>query len=329
MDVLRSGKYSDFKVIIPNKTYKLHKSYLCKCEYFATFFESSIPEAEKNEISLEYDDHIFDMFLEYVYSDSKEISITHLHELVSMANYFRFNDLYNRCILSINNVTPEGFADLLIAHVDIVNSMGNVAFACKCNQAFEVILERLNLILDLELLKKIVMCLEGISITPIVKAISTHKHQVELWDHIKDMNFSINRDEYRKLADYNSSMLSLPCVSRCIEAMLQSLSISPRGDIFSKGKSVSVVTDLEFVTNDMDKLSFNKCVKIGEALLFFTVNPYGFIEITTMLASNVGYYVHEANSDTYTFSGSNKFRINPYPNKEGEKHYKLSIIQYK
>ena len=313
MEILRSGKHSDFKVILPNKTYKLHKSYLCKCEYFDTFFESSIPDAQKNEISLEYDDCIFDIFLEYVYSDTKPVSITHLHSLVSMASYFRFNDLYNRCILSINNITSEGFADLLISHIDIVNSMENVAFARKCNQASELILEKLNLIFNLDLLKKIVTCLEGISIASIVKAISGHKHQVELWDHIKDMNFSVNRDEYKKLVEYNPSLLSLPCVSKCMETMLQSL-------------SMSVVADLEFDTNDMDKLSLNKHVKIGEALLFFIVNPYGFIEITLLLASNSGYYLHEVNSDTYTFSVSNKFRINPYSNGKGNKHYKLSII---
>jgi len=315
MDILRSGKYSDFTVILPNKTYKLHKSHLSKCEYFATFFESSLPEANRNELKLEYDDIAFDIFLEYVYDTTKDISSEHLHVLISMASYFRFNELYDKCILSINDITPEGFVDLLIAHVDIVSNMKSTSFTCKRNQAYKLILEKFEIIYDLRLLKRILSSLECTPLYSIIKIISNHKHKVELWEHIKDLNFLINRDEYKKIVKNFPDLLSLPCVTKCVEFSLGWLSLG------------HVTDSLDFSSDDIDDIIFNRIVRLGNRLpVVLTINENGFMVIENLYLC-AQYIIVDIDSGGYIWVDTNKLRINLYPyvgNKS--RRYRLIVL---
>lgn len=297
MEILTSGKYSDFKVILSDKTYNLHKAYLSKCEYFSTYFESNM---YKDNIEFGYSSKSFDIFLEYLYDDNKELSLEYLHSLLEMASYFRFQSLHDRCVASMDKVTPEGFTELLTIHPDFVNNMKDISFANKCNQAPEAILSKFGNICDLPTLKKILTCLEGTSIYPIIKAVHGHKYEPELLEHIDNITFSITAEDYDKLTEEFPSLLSLSCVVKSVKSLISN--------------SGSKVLSCFMINPDyIDDLKFNQIIDLGQTLMTITLDNYGFIcfDAFSFLGSNLSYIAVEETGICIS-SQNNKFRFNPY-----------------
>lgn len=117
MDILRKGKLTDFEIILPLKTYKVHKSFFCRCEFFSSLFSSSNLESISNTIKLDYEPDLFNEFINAIYDiNSLQLNSENIVDLLKLSMYFQYEDLILTCVGRADLMNSHEFVDIMIMY---------------------------------------------------------------------------------------------------------------------------------------------------------------------------------------------------------------------
>ena len=220
---------SDFEIILPDKSYKLHKVILNRCGYFRSLFSTTTKESLLNSVKFEYNSNVFDVFIDCIYSSPSDVDwdIKITGELFDLAIYFQHSALIKECIDSITsgNIDSYLFLDIIIKYEHIVPKLWKVIssdakvisndnvtisedkFIDCCTRAKDVIFERVGTIPDTKLLTSIIQALNNIDFDYVIELITNwmDSHKVEssslrdLADSICFGDFSISTDIFENV----------------------------------------------------------------------------------------------------------------------------------
>jgi len=203
MDLLNFEAFSDFTIVLPDKTYKVHKVVLNRCDYFSSLFSNNNKEVTESQVKFDYDSKLFDIFISCIYSGVDQVDwepeIT--NDLLELALYFQYLPLIDNCIEVITkaNESNEIFINAIIAHPFIVSKISSSTFNKLCSMNIDHIKSQARFIPDIDLLLKIINALEDTVFDNIADIISSWLEANKVDDiedvitsHIQDNTYHFN-----------------------------------------------------------------------------------------------------------------------------------------
>jgi len=233
MDLIGCDQFSDFTIVLPDKTYKVHKLILNRCDYFRALFSYTNKEVTTSEVKFDYDSKLFDLFISSVYSGKEAIEINPeiVMNLLDLALYFQYPSLIDNCIDVIGKVGTNNnlFVNAIMAHPFISEKMQPHIFRYNCSMCLDTIIQEAARIPNWDLLVDITTHLEDTSITNIIKIVTSwlSNHEVDntKWD-IEDIlynhEYSIDYYTLDSKLKYDPKLLFL--VGRALQVSLQFMS---------------------------------------------------------------------------------------------------------
>lgn len=254
MDLLNNSDLSDFTIILPGKTYKLHKLFLARCDYFSALFRTTSKESINNTVTFDqFTPEIFDIFLHILYGITTEITNNTdiIKLLLDLSIYLNFNQLTNSLLPHILK-NQELFLFALIKYPEIIdtsNSYHPIAYSFST-----YILEHLNDIDSVNTIEKISKFFIHHRLDTIVIAVDKwyQEHGDEtIWKVMNQYYYYISGDIIDTIVAYDDQLLSNPVVYDSIRQGCISPSLLASKDKF-------------FIFSDHDKVSMKAVSAIGE-----------------------------------------------------------------
>jgi len=124
LDLLDSGNYSDFTIIVGEANIKAHKCILAQqSEYFRAMFECGMKEATNSEMVVkDFSSAVVSTALRFLYTGCMHKSFNHCRavELLPLADMYQLSNLEEVCIKEIKkDVTPGNVSTILSLAVDL------------------------------------------------------------------------------------------------------------------------------------------------------------------------------------------------------------------
>lgn len=227
MDILYNGKFTDFEIILPNKVYKVHKAFLCRCDYFSSLFSSANTESLSNSIKLTYEEDLFDNFIELVYSISSPISISKVASILELSIYFQYKELENEMCLSLDKVNNDEFVRIITNYPQCIDKIKE--FNKKCISCKSLILDIIPDIRDINVLSKLLTAIQYTQLSSVIIACDKwidNGGNNNIWEVVSKLSFSFDTDTYNIIANYKPTLLSCTSLIHCWSYLTKAFSNS-------------------------------------------------------------------------------------------------------
>uniref|UniRef100_A0A0A9ZD56 Speckle-type POZ protein-like protein n=1 Tax=Lygus hesperus TaxID=30085 RepID=A0A0A9ZD56_LYGHE len=121
-NMMKNKEYTDFTIIVENKRFEVHRMFLAlRSPYFAAMFTTPMKESiEKEAIEKDVDKEVFELLLEYIYTDDVKTIDDHAEKLIICADRYELNDLIELCEQSLLKTLNVSNAARYLVCVDMV-----------------------------------------------------------------------------------------------------------------------------------------------------------------------------------------------------------------
>jgi len=312
MDLLNNIDLSDFNVILPDKTYKLHKIFLSRCGYFKALFRTGSKESISNTVIFDqFTSAAFDIFLHVLYGITNEIpnDTNIIKSLTDLSLYLDYNQLTNLCVPHILK-NKELFLFALIKYPEIINNSNG--FYPSTYNFSDYILEHLTDIDDIGTLKMVCILftfhrLDDIIITA-DKWYQKYKDE-RIWEVISEYYYYISQDIISRIASYNSEFLSKFVVYNNIKRGCITPSLLASKDKFSIINNGSDITIRGITSKGDNKIhvignrKFEWDTHFGLVIItFINIPDNSKIRLLVMNKKDGSYIIYRTTTGKVTFS---------------------------
>lgn len=221
MDLSKLTHLSDFTIILPNKSYKVHKVILSKCEYFNKLFQSNMIEARTNELNLSNTESVFDIFIDVIYNNthisSKDETI--IGELLDLCFYFGFEEGIKQLALLVVN-SKHIYIELVLKYTQLLDMVDLNILYRRYNNNLRDVDNIISSISEVRIVSKFISFLAYKSIEEVTELIDNWikiHNKSELWTCLDDMHLAITPYSISKL--YEGGYLNIPQIVKKISGI--------------------------------------------------------------------------------------------------------------
>ncbi|KAF6215089.1 hypothetical protein GE061_009838 [Apolygus lucorum] len=121
-NMMKNKEYTDFTIVVEDKRFEVHRMFLAlRSPYFAAMFTTPMKESiEKEAIEKDVEKDVFELLLEYIYTDNVQKIDDHAAKLIVCAEKYEMNDLAELCGKSLLKTLNVINAARYLGCVDLV-----------------------------------------------------------------------------------------------------------------------------------------------------------------------------------------------------------------